>query len=72
MTTRRCITPPLDASNHDFAALSPADQRELLKFADYLAVQADRKAGGDPAVCDLAEALIYPGDDMSLGEGGDA
>ncbi len=42
------------------ASLSPNDRAEVEKFAQYLGVQASRKAGGDPAVCGMLEAAIYP------------
>lgn len=40
--------------------LTPNDRAEVDKFAQFLRVQASRKAGGDPAVCNMLEAAIYP------------
>lgn len=40
--------------------LSPNDASEIEKFKRYIGVQASRKAGGDPGVCDMLEQLIYP------------
>ncbi len=40
--------------------LTPHDRAEVDKFAQWLGVQASRKAGGDAGICNMLEAAIYP------------
>lgn len=40
--------------------LSVNDRVEVAKFTQWIAVEAARKKGADPAACDMLEAAIYP------------
>ena len=40
--------------------LTPNDRQEIANFGAFLRVEASRRAGGDPSVCNMLEAAIYP------------
>lgn len=62
---RRTVCPSPDVP------LTPHDAGELARFAQWLQVEASRRAGADPAACDMLEAAIYPeGIGRPAGKGG--
>jgi hypothetical protein len=39
--------------------LTDDDREEIRKFHLWLGIEASRKAGGDPGVCNMLEAALY-------------
>lgn len=44
----------------DGTKLSDNDRQELEKFSAFLHVEASRRAGGNPSICNMLEAAVYP------------
>lgn len=42
------------------AAITEHDREEIAKFEAWLELEASRKAGGDPAVLNTLEQVLYP------------